>query len=79
MRRRIRRLSSQIFLAQLLILTVSLAVAFVLFAQTTRDNLDHEYQTRASDIAQTFAESPSVRGCIPTGPPACPADVQSLA
>lgn len=79
MRRRIRRLSSQIFLAQLLILTVSLAVAFLLFAQTTRDNLDHEYQTRASDIAQTFAENPSIRGCIPTGPPECPAEVQGLA
>ena len=79
MRRRIRRLSSQIFLAQLLILTVSLAVAFVLFAQTTRDNLDHEYQTRASDIAQTFAQNPSIRGCIPTGPPKCAAEVQSLA
>ncbi|MEO7720591.1 MAG: sensor histidine kinase [Pseudolysinimonas sp.] len=79
MRRRIRKLSSQIFLAQLAILTVSLAVAFLLFAQTTRDNLDHEYQTRASDIAQTFAENLSVRACIPTGPPECAAEVQSLA
>lgn len=79
MRRRIRKLSSQIFLAQLAILTVSLAVAFVLFAQTTRDNLDHEYQMRSADIAQTFAENPSIRSCIPTGPPECAGQVQALA
>jgi two-component system CitB family sensor kinase len=79
MRRRIRKLSSQIFLAQLAILTVSLAVGFVLFAQTARDNLDHEYQTRAAAIAETFAENPTIRGCIPTGPVECPGDVQALA
>lgn len=79
MRRRIRKLSSQIFLAQLAILTVSLAVAFVLFAQTARDNLDHEYQTRAAAIAQTFAENPTIQGCIPTGIPECAGDVQALA
>ncbi len=79
MRGRIRKLSSQIFLAQLVILTVSLAVAFVLFAQTARDNLDHEYQDRAAAIASTFAENPSIRGCIPTGPPRCGTEVQDLA
>jgi two-component system CitB family sensor kinase len=79
MRRRIRKLSSQIFLAQLLILTVSLAVAFALFAQTARDNLDHEYQTRAAAIAETFAESPAIRACIPTGPSDCAGEVQALA
>ncbi|HEY4268013.1 MAG TPA: sensor histidine kinase [Galbitalea sp.] len=79
MRRRIRKLSSQIFLAQLAILTVSLAVAFVLFAQTARDNLDHEYQTRAAAIAETFAEIPTVQGCIPTGISECPGEVQALA
>ncbi|MEP6842568.1 MAG: sensor histidine kinase [Pseudolysinimonas sp.] len=79
MRRRIRKLSSQIFLAQLVILTVSLAVAFALFAQTTRDNLDHEYQTRAAAIAQTFAENETIQGCIPTGAASCASEVQSLA
>ncbi|MDP9027186.1 MAG: sensor histidine kinase [Actinomycetota bacterium] len=79
MRRRIRKLSSQIFLAQLVILTASLAVAFLLFAQTARDNLDHEYQTRAAAIALTFAENPSIQDCIPTGLPSCGADVQTLA
>lgn len=79
MRRRIRKLSSQIFLAQLVILTVSLGIAFVLFAQTARDNLDHEYQTRAAAIAETFAETPGIRDCIPTGAPDCAAEVQTLA
>jgi len=79
MRRRIRKLSSQIFLAQLVILTVSLAVAFALFAQTARDNLDHEYQARAAAIALSFAENPSIRDCIPTGAPSCAAGVQELA
>jgi len=79
MRRRIRKLSSQIFLAQLAILTVSLAIAFVLFIFTARDNLDHEYQMRSADIALSFAENPSIRSCIPTGPPECAAEVQALA
>ena len=61
MRRRIRKLSSQIFLAQLVILVVSLAIAFALFATTARDNLDHEYQARAAAIAETFAEIPPSR------------------
>ncbi len=79
MRRRIRRLSSQIFLAQLVILVVSLAVGFALFANAARANLDHEYQSRAAAIAQTFAENPSVKDCMATKDPACQPMLQRVA
>jgi len=79
MRRRVRKLSSQIFLAQVAILIVTLGLAFLLFAQTARDHLDHEYQTRAAAIAETFAENPTVRNCIPSGAADCPEQVQALA
>ena len=79
MRRRVRKLSSQIFLAQLVILIVTMTLAFLLFAQTARDHLDHEYQTRAAAIAKTFAENPTIRECIPSGAADCPQQVQQLA
>lgn len=79
MRRRIRRLSSQIFLAQLVILVVSLAVGFALFTATARANLDHEYQARAASIAQAFAENPSVKDCMATDDPACQPMLQEVA
>jgi two-component system CitB family sensor kinase len=79
MRRRIRKLSSQIFLAQVAILIVSLAIAFLLFATTARDNLDHEYQTRAAAIAETVAEIPAVQDCMASNDPACQPMLQSVA
>lgn len=79
MRRRIRRLSSQIFLAQLVILTVSMAIGFALFAQTARGHLDEEFQNRAASIAQTFASIPEVRQCLARPDAACDAEVQRLA
>ncbi len=79
MRRRIRKLSSQIFLAQLVILIVSLAVAFLLFANTARENLDHDYQARAAAIAETVAEIPAVQDCMASDDPACQPMLQSIA
>lgn len=79
MRRRIRKLSSQIFLAQMAILVASLAIAFVLFATTARDNLDHEYQARAAAIAESVAEIPAVQDCMATNDPACQSMLQSVA
>lgn len=79
MRRRIRRLSSQILLAQVAILTASMAIGFVLFAQTARSNLDTDYQARAAGIAQTFAGIPEIRACMTSGGPECASTVQSLA
>ncbi|MGO4536746.1 ATP-binding protein [Leifsonia sp. 2MCAF36] len=79
MRRRIRRLSSQILLAQVAILTASMVIGFVLFAQTARSNLDADYQERAAAIAQTFAQIPEIRSCMTVGGPDCATTVQSLA
>jgi two-component system CitB family sensor kinase len=79
MRRRIRKLSSQIFLAQLAILTVSLGVGFVLFAQTARTNLDEAFQARAAAIAQTFSAMPQIRSCMATDGPGCAHAIQDLA
>jgi two-component system CitB family sensor kinase len=79
MRRRIRRLSSQILLAQVAILTASLVIGFVLFAQTARSNLDADYQARAAGIAQTFAGIPEIRTCMTSPGPDCAETVQTLA
>lgn len=79
MRRRIRKLSSQIFLAQTAILAVSIAVGFVLLAVTARGHLDEEYQARAAAIAQTFAQDPVVQQCLTRTAPGCDATVQHLA
>src|SRR6185437_6876694 len=79
MRRRIRRLSSQILLAQLAILVVSMLVGFLLLAQTARSNLDSDYQARAAAIAQTFAGMPEIQNCMANGGTGCDATVQNLA
>lgn len=79
MRRRIRRLSSLILLAQVAILSASLLIGFVLFAITARANLTSDYQERAADIAQTFAEMPTVQSCLAGDAASCDGDVQRLA
>lgn len=79
MRRRIRRLSSQILLAQVAILTASMVIGFLLFAQTARTNLDADYQARAAGIAQTFAGIPLIQSCMDTPSPGCDTTMQSLA
>lgn len=79
MRRRMRKLSSQIFLTQTVILAVSLGVGFALFASTVRAHLDEEYQARAAAIARTFAQIPTIQTCMTTDAPGCAAAVQRLA
>lgn len=79
MRRWIRKLSSQIFLAQLVILIVSMGAGFALFAQTARGNLDADFQARAAAIAQTFAEVPAIRDCMASDGAGCAATIQHLA
>ncbi len=79
MRKRMRKLSSQIFLAQTVILTVAIGVGFALFAATERTHLDEEYQARAAAIAQTFAQNPTIQSCMATGGAGCAASVQHLA
>ncbi|GAA4480992.1 sensor histidine kinase [Microbacterium panaciterrae] len=79
MRRRIRRLSSLILLAQVAILSASLLIGFVLFTWTARMNLTSDYQARAAAIAQTFAAIPDVRDCLAAGGGSCDGTVQELA
>jgi two-component system, CitB family, sensor kinase len=79
MRRRMRKLSSQIFLAQTVILTVSIGVGFALFAATARTHLDEEYQARAAAIAQTVAQIPTVQSCMATGGADCGRSLQHIA
>ena len=79
MRRRFRRISSQIFLAQLVILTTSMAVGFALFAQHARANLDYDFQTRAAAIAETVATVPDVQRCLTRPASACTSPLQDLA
>ncbi|HEY8282450.1 MAG TPA: sensor histidine kinase [Leifsonia sp.] len=79
MRRRIRKISTQVFLAQVVILIVTMAVGFVLFAQTARANLDEDFQARAASIAETFAGNPAIQECLANGGPGCASTVQNLA
>ncbi|QWT25142.1 sensor histidine kinase [Subtercola sp. PAMC28395] len=76
---RIRKLSTQMFLAHLVILTASTAIGFLLFATTARGHLDDEYQARAAVIAQTFAQNTSVQSCLASRNASCDAEVQKLA
>jgi two-component system CitB family sensor kinase len=76
---RIRRISAQIFLAQLAILTVSMAVGFGLFAQTTRTKLDQDYEARAAAIALAFSTIPTIRSCMAADQPGCASFIQQQA
>ena len=79
MRRRIRKISTQVFLAQVVILILSMAVGFALFAQTARANLDQDFQARAAAIAETFAGNPAIQECLANGGSGCATTVQNLA
>ncbi len=74
-----RRLSSQIFVAQLAILTTTVLVGFALFVGAERGHLDSQYETRAAEIAQTTADVPELRSCMQHQAPGCAAMIQSLA
>jgi two-component system CitB family sensor kinase len=77
--RRIRRISTQIFFAQLAILTASMAIGFGLFATTARGQIDSEYQHRAAAIAQTVAAMPDVRECMAQESTGCDTTLQDAA
>jgi two-component system CitB family sensor kinase len=77
--RRIRKISTQIFLAQLAILTASMAIGFGLFATTARAQIDGEYQRRAAAIAQTVSAIPEVRECMARTSSGCDASLQAAA
>ena len=56
-----RKLSSQILMAQLVILVATIGIGFVLFAHVERGHLDKEYEARAASIASTVSGVPSIR------------------
>ena len=75
-----RRLSSQIFVSQVAILTATVVVGFALFAYKERNQLDLQYEERAVAIAHTVADMPEVQNCLAGAvPPTCNAEVQQLA
>lgn len=78
-RSRMRKLSSQIFVAQLAILTATMLVGFALFTEAQRSHLDTEYQQRAALIAETVAGVPEVRRCMAFEDPGCAAALQNFA
>jgi len=59
-----RRLSTQIFAAQLIILIATVVIGFALFARQARSTLDHQYQQRSVAIASTVAGMRDVRECL---------------
>jgi two-component system, CitB family, sensor kinase len=74
-----RKLSTQIFIAQLAILTATVLIGFVLFARTERAQLDGEYEQRAAVIAQTVAAVPDIQDCLDPIDGPCRQSIQSVA
>ena len=54
------RLATQILVLQLVVVTLTLIVAFGLFAMFNRQRLDSQYHVHALDIARVVASSPTV-------------------
>lgn len=74
-----RKLSSQIFVAQLAILTATMLVGFVLLARVERRHLDFHYEDRAAAIAETVAGVPFVRRCMQHEAAGCSSALQDFA
>ena len=74
-----RKLSSQIFLAQLAILTATSLAGFGLFIVAERGHLDRQYEGQAASIAESVASISAIRSCMATEGPGCPATIQHIA
>ncbi|KQV94400.1 histidine kinase [Streptomyces sp. Root369] len=61
------RLSARILTSQLVILTLTGAIGFVLLAFAQRAEIDRAYEQRALDIAQTTAAEPQIRQAVAHG------------
>ncbi|MER7834520.1 sensor histidine kinase [Streptomyces sp. NPDC096040] len=61
------RLSARILANQLVILALTGAIGFVLFAFAQRAEIDRAYEQRALDIAQTTAADPQIRQAMAQG------------
>ena len=64
MSRLARRLSSQIFLYQLLILAATLLVGFALALNAVQGRLDDEYEQRALAVARSVAATPEIARAV---------------
>ena len=78
-RSRLGRLSSQIFVAQLVILTATVGLGFALLVRTERAHLDREFELRAASIAEATAAVPRIRGCLSDPRTGCAGGVQEIA
>jgi two-component system CitB family sensor kinase len=74
-----RRLSSQIFIGQVLILVATMLVGFALFAKEQRAQLDVQYEDRALTVAQAAAADAEIRACLTPGAKPCGSLVQQIA
>ncbi|MBR7828192.1 sensor histidine kinase, partial [Actinospica sp. MGRD01-02] len=74
-----RRLSSQIFIGQVLILVATMLVGFALFAKEQRTQLDVQYEDRALTVAQAAAADTEIRECLTPGAEPCGSLVQQIA
>jgi two-component system CitB family sensor kinase len=75
-----RKLSSQLFAAQLAILVVTVVVGFVLFAHEQRSQIDRQYEQRSVAIAYAVADNPDIQACMGGGPRSlCTVPIQTLA
>jgi two-component system CitB family sensor kinase len=62
-----RRLSTQIFAFQALILLLTIVVGGVLAFRASRARLDHEYERRALAVAQSVAADPQIARAVAAG------------
>ena len=74
-----RKLWTQILVAQLAILTATVVFGFGLFARTEKAQLDRRYEERAGAIAQTVAAIPDVQACVQGIAARCHEPIQSIA
>jgi two-component system CitB family sensor kinase len=74
-----RKLSTQIFLTQLGILTATVLIGFVLFARTERGQLNRHFEQTAGAIAQTAATDRDVQACLQAASEQCREPIQSVA
>jgi two-component system, CitB family, sensor kinase len=75
----LRRLSTQIAVAQLAILTATVVIGFLLFAHRERGQLDHQYEERAASIAQAVSVVPDIVDCLSGGGALCREPIQNVA
>jgi two-component system, CitB family, sensor kinase len=74
-----RRLSTQIFLAQLAILIASTTIGFLLVTRAEHQHLDYYFENRAASIAQTVAGVPLVKSCMARPSASCNESLQRFA